>query len=304
MGEPVASWLLEVPGLRVADYRCRAKPGDRVFEERHDAVCISYVQSGTFEYRIAQGPVALPAGAFMLGNPGQAYECSHERGPADRCLSLLFDPALFESVAALAGGRGRPTQFRLAMLPPLAAASAWVHRLLAALRGAASGAAPDEIALELAARVMAAHEDSAGAKPRRCVPSNRHARLASEALAFLDDRSSGPIGLGDVARAVGLSPFHFLRVFRACFGITPHQYLLRRRLDRAAARLLDGDESVTEIAYAVGFGDLANFIRSFRAAVGCSPRAFRNGSTRGKTRRRPPRVALTPRSSSVRAAPG
>ncbi len=96
------------------------------------------------------------------------------------------------------------------------------------------------------------------------------------------------------ARAVGLSPFHFLRIFRACFGITPHQYLLRRRLDRAAARLLDGEESVTEIAYAVGFGDLANFIRSFHSSVGCSPRAFRSGAARAKTRRRLSRVAFTP----------
>ncbi len=121
MREPVVSWLLEGPGLRVADYRCRAKPGDRAFEERHDDVCISYVQSGTFEYRVARTPVALPTGAFMLGQSGSGVRML-ARGMPRR--SLLVDPALFESMAALAGGRGRPTQFRLAMLPPLVTASA------------------------------------------------------------------------------------------------------------------------------------------------------------------------------------
>ena len=73
----------------------------------------------------------------------------------------------------------------------------------------------------------------------------------------------------------GSVPFHFLRVFTKALGVTPHQYLLRSRL-RHAARLLAGDDrSITDIAYDVGFGDLSNFVRTFRRAAGVSPRDFR-----------------------------
>jgi AraC-like DNA-binding protein len=57
--------------------------------------------------------------------------------------------------------------------------------------------------------------------------------------------------------------------------VTPHQYLVRRRLVQAAAMLLDTGAPITAIAYDVGFGDLTHFIRSFGRAFGCSPRAFR-----------------------------
>jgi AraC-like DNA-binding protein len=75
-----------------------------------------------------------------------------------------------------------------------------------------------------------------------------------------------------------LSPFHFLRLFARVLGVTPHQYLVRCRL-RAAARLLaDPRISVTAIAYDVGFGDLSNFVRTFRRAAGVSPRDFRRAA--------------------------
>jgi AraC-like DNA-binding protein len=58
-------------------------------------------------------------------------------------------------------------------------------------------------------------------------------------------------------------------------GVTPHQYLVRARLRRAAQLLADGDRPITGIAFDVGFGDLSNFVRTFRRAAGLSPRQFR-----------------------------
>ena len=74
---------------------------------------------------------------------------------------------------------------------------------------------------------------------------------------------------------VGMSPFHFLRVFARVLGVTPHQYLIRARLRRAARLLTDRSRSITDIAFDVGFGDLSNFVRSFHRAAGVSPRGFR-----------------------------
>ena len=80
------------------------------------------------------------------------------------------------------------------------------------------------------------------------------------------------------AAEAGLSPFHFLRLFARVLGVTPHQYLIRSRLRRAARLLAEVPRSVTDIAYDVGFGDLSNFVRSFHRAAGVSPSGFRRAA--------------------------
>ena len=77
------------------------------------------------------------------------------------------------------------------------------------------------------------------------------------------------------ADSAGLSPYHFLRTFKHVTGVTPHQWLLRARLREAARRLAAGRDPVTDIALDVGFEDLSNFMRSFRAEFGMSPRRYR-----------------------------
>jgi AraC-like DNA-binding protein len=94
----------------------------------------------------------------------------------------------------------------------------------------------------------------------------------------MDQHSQRRIDLDDAAQAVGLSPFHFLRLFAGVLGVTPHQYLVRSRLRHAACLLADCDRSVTDVAYDVGFGDLSNFVRTFHRAAGVSPRGFRRAA--------------------------
>jgi AraC-like DNA-binding protein len=72
--------------------------------------------------------------------------------------------------------------------------------------------------------------------------------------------------------------YHYLRVFSAVLGVTPHQYLLRCRLRKAAQLLTDEDRPITAIALDVGFADLSNFVRTFRRAAGVSPRRYRQAS--------------------------
>jgi AraC-like DNA-binding protein len=78
-----------------------------------------------------------------------------------------------------------------------------------------------------------------------------------------------------MARAAGLSRAHFSREFRRTFGESPHQYLLTRRLERAAALLRNTDRDVTEICHAVGLTSLGSFITRFGHVYGMSPRAYR-----------------------------
>ena len=80
-----------------------------------------------------------------------------------------------------------------------------------------------------------------------------------------------------LAREAGMSPYHFLRTFRQVAGVTPHQYVLRTRLNRAAVRLRTCGEPISAIAFDAGFGDLSTFNRRFRRLMGCSPGAYRAG---------------------------
>jgi AraC-like DNA-binding protein len=81
--------------------------------------------------------------------------------------------------------------------------------------------------------------------------------------------------LHDLARAAGLSRYHFLRTFDYLTGVTPHQYVLRARLREAAVSLAAEPGSVIDIALDCGFGDVSNFNRAFRTEFGVSPSEYR-----------------------------
>lgn len=72
-----------------------------------------------------------------------------------------------------------------------------------------------------------------------------------------------------------MSAYHFLRTFRNLVRMTPHQYLLHVRMNRAAVRLRLSDEPISSIAYEAGFNDLSTFNRRFRRLIGASPGAYR-----------------------------
>jgi AraC-like DNA-binding protein len=76
-----------------------------------------------------------------------------------------------------------------------------------------------------------------------------------------------------LAAEAGLSPYHFVRTFRGAYGLTPHEYLTRVRLDRAREQLALG-ASVTRTCVDVGFASLGSFSTLFRRALGCSPSEY------------------------------
>jgi AraC-like DNA-binding protein len=72
-----------------------------------------------------------------------------------------------------------------------------------------------------------------------------------------------------------MSPYHFLHTFRRVTGTTPHQFLLRTRLHRAALRLRQSADQISSIAFEAGFNDLATFNRRFRRLMGVTPSVYR-----------------------------
>jgi AraC-like DNA-binding protein len=105
------------------------------------------------------------------------------------------------------------------------------------------------------------------------VPDTRE-RL-ERARSLMHERFADAVDLEVLARQAFFSRYHFLREFRREFGITPHQYLVQRRLDAAKALLQSTDKSVTEVCFEVGYGSIGSFGTLFQRHVGVSPLRYR-----------------------------
>jgi transcriptional regulator GlxA family with amidase domain len=92
---------------------------------------------------------------------------------------------------------------------------------------------------------------------------------------FIDSNFKEDIGLAEMADIATLSRYHFLRLFKTAFGETPHQYLIRKRLDAAQKLLLSTNLSITQVCFEVGFESLSSINRLFSQYVGQSPRGYR-----------------------------
>jgi len=93
-------------------------------------------------------------------------------------------------------------------------------------------------------------------------------------MSLMTDRYAEEHPLARLASSVGMSPFHFCRVFRQLVGTPPHRYLMEVRLERARTFLLDG-RSVTDACFESGFWNLSHFIRLFARRFGCVPSMLR-----------------------------
>jgi len=278
--------LFERGGLAVVDYRCDARLHERPVAERHTSYSLAYVRNGSFGYRIRGAEYELVPGSILLGGPGDEYRCTHDHVCGDRCLSIQLQAGLVESI----GGRDRFWQ--IGSLPPVAELVVAGERVAQAAAERRSGAGHvsaglstpslDEQALFFAARFV---KLASGAKSQPSAAPTRDRRRAVEAAEWLDSRLHRPVDLQSAADAAGMSAFHFLRVFSSVVGVTPHQYLLRARLRRAARLLAGTDRAITDVAYDVGFGDLSNFVRTFHRAAGMSPRRFRRVAHADRTPR-------------------
>ena len=258
-------------GWTVADVMCTCGPRDRPFEEQHTSHSIAIVLAGSFQYRSPAGRELMTPGSLMLGNRGQCFECSHEHGQGDRCVSFWYEPDYFETVATSAIRRGHRCDFTLARLPPLRPLAAVVARAAAGVIDPRD-VAWEELSVELAAQAMSL-AGGASSDEGRVLP-NAEARV-TRAIRMIERQPDAALTLGSLARAAGLSPYHFLRTFERLTGITPHQYVLRARLREAAMRLAADADKVLDIALECGFGDVSNFNRAFRREFGVTPRVYR-----------------------------
>jgi AraC family transcriptional regulator len=189
-------------------------------------------------------------------------------------LGIYLDPALVERAARDADPSGRvEVVARSTPRDPL------VNRvgmtLLAEMESEAPGA---RLYAESLANVLAVHVlrnyTAAGAEPRGCKGGLSGRRLR-RVLSYIEENHEHDLSLADLAGEAAMSTFHFAREFKRATGTTPHQHLIKLRVERAKALLAGSELPLAEVGLRTGFSHQSHFTRLFHRLTGTTPQSYR-----------------------------
>jgi putative CocE/NonD family hydrolase len=130
----------------------------------------------------------------------------------------------------------------------------------------------DAMAMAVATHLVEHYAAGRGTTEKTCVLSARQMRQLSD---FVRERLSAPCDVARLAQLVDLSPAHFSRCFKASSGLTPHQFVIRLKLEHARELLLTTDLAVADVAHAIGYASRAHFAQAFRQHWGAPPAQLR-----------------------------
>jgi AraC family transcriptional regulator len=154
---------------------------------------------------------------------------------------------------------------------------------LALMAEAESGGAVDRLYVDSLTAALAAHllrhyaitggrvRPSSGGLP---------GRKLLRAVGFMEEHLEGAVTLAEVAECAGLSPFHFARAFKRTTGLTPHQYLVKLRVERAKRLLARRDLTIAEVGHRAGFKNQSHFTTLFRRLTSVTPGDYRKAALR------------------------
>lgn len=230
----------------------------------HDQFGIGVILRGAQKSLSGRGIVEAEAGDIITVNPGEVHDGSPIGESGRTWRMLYFDPAAFTGpIRALTDGRNETAELsHPAMRDPASAASfLTLFRAMTDPRGGDSEIEGRENLLLLLARLI-------NHRPAECklgVP-----KAIEQARARIDDDPSAPLSLGELAAIGGVSQFQLVRGFAKLTGLTPHAYLVQRRLQRARKMIAAG-MALADTAQASGFADQSHMTRLFASAYGMSP---------------------------------
>jgi AraC family transcriptional regulator len=188
-------------------------------------------------------------------------------------IHLCIDPALLDAAAAELSNRPAELISSISLHDP------WIYqialRLMAEVESPAAGSRlfGDLMAQALALQLLRGHTPASGlALPERSTISRMRLQRA---LDFIEANLADDISVDEIAAAAAVSPFHFAHGFRQSMGVSPHQYVIRQRIDRAKILLRTTDEPIAQIALSVGFAHQGHFTTAFKKHEGNTPRAYR-----------------------------
>jgi len=195
----------------VEDLVCTCGPRDRAFEEQHQQASVAVVVAGSFQYRSGKACELMTPGTVLLGNAGQWFECGHEHGNGDRCVSFHYSPEYFERIAAVAGVR--KLEFGGLRIPAVREVSGLVARVCRGIAGL-SEMNWEELAVQLGARALELANDAK--QPNEDAAASTLARVTRSVRAI--ERAEGALSLAVMARVAGVKSISFSADLRAAYG--------------------------------------------------------------------------------------
>ena len=217
----------------------------------------------------------LGEGGVMILPAGLPRDWHLDRRGEVRHLHLYLDPWLVRGVAAEAELNPDRVELPEAFGVRDPRLEHYGLSLLSELR---SGDPLGRISAEGLATVLAVHllrHHSTATRSAMREPSGLPPAALGWATDYIEENLAEDLSLAAVARAASLSPYHFARLFKASTGSSPHQYVIRRRVERARRLLTTTDWSLTFIAQEAGFASGSHLARHFRRLLGVSPSDYR-----------------------------
>lgn len=258
--------------VRVEHYRLRE--GELPEHAHRDHLLLLSLSGCSGEMRTAGGlrASAQARGGVCLIPSGEPF--STRVGGDAEALGIYLDPALVERAARDADPSGRfQIVARSNPRDPL------VNRvglaLLAEMESEAPGARlyAESLANVLAVHVLRNYTD-AGAEPRS-FKGGLSGRRLRRVLSYIAENHEHELTLEDIANEAAMSTFHFAREFKRATGTTPHQHLIKFRVERAKALLSESQLPLAEVGLRTGFSHQSHFTRLFRRLTGTTPQSYR-----------------------------
>ena len=255
--------------FRVGRWRCVVGASESTAVQSQRWPMMSFTHVGAFVVHSGGRSAVIDPTCTLLVNPGSPYRMSRHFGERSHGAYVLVRPDVFAEVARSeapdAGGGFAEID------GPSSTKSYLLHRSL--LDRLDSEPAPD--ALEIDEMAMALVEAAFRPQRRDGGTSRRQRARIDRARAVILENLAEPMKLDDIARAVGLSPFHLCRVFRRTTGRTLHQYRTALRLRVAVDRLGDPDIDLASLSLELGYSSHSHFTAAFRKEFGVSPSKIR-----------------------------
>lgn len=242
----------------------------------HDAYVVGTVVAGCETFRIGGARYFAGPGELCLIDPGVV----HDGEPAGGGFAYRMTYPSEGLMAAVAGDVAEAPAGAPRFARPIVADAALARALAAAHRLAEAGGDPletDARLLAVLARLIARHAEAAGPARRALErPPGREAGPVARAAAYLDAHYADSVDLATLAGVAGIPRTRLIRSMRRHTGMTPHAWLVDRRV-RAAQAMLRAGAAPADTAAACGFCDQSHLNRAFKARIGVPPGAFRAG---------------------------
>lgn len=260
------------PSVRIKSWLASDRESARKYEPAaHEDFEITWVEQGRLIYHIGQNKLELGPGESIVVPTHIEHATEFALGLS--VASVHVKASLAEEIAEAIGCPAGERAYRVH------ADDEQLVRLGQMLRHEAAGSAPgSSLAVDALAEALVIGAVRAEKDPRVRTPAGRLDRGIAAALDLIETRHADPLCVDQMARAAGMSRFHFSRLFREQTGKSPYQHLVDVRLSHAATALRRGRASVSEVALRTGFADLSRFSRLFRERMGVSPSRYRKGS--------------------------